>query len=173
MDALLEILKYTIPALIVFATIYFIMKNFLSNQLALQSLKYKQDKMSGMLPLRLQAYERLALFGERISIDNLSYRLSTQEMDAKSMSTAMMIAIQQEYEHNLSQQIYVSDKLWEIISLAKNQMQNVISKAESTLGSGASPAQLVGEVEKLMESSNVNPVTMIRKAIKKEMEIVL
>ena len=74
------------------------------------------------LPLRLQSYERLALFMERIKVSNLLLRFQSKDISAKQLVNTMMLAIQQEYEHNLVQQIYVSDKLWEIICLSKDEV---------------------------------------------------
>ena len=68
METFLEILKYSIPALIVFATVYTIMKKYMDNQYALESLKFRQGQNQDILPLKLQAYERLMLLCERISI---------------------------------------------------------------------------------------------------------
>lgn len=173
MESFIEILKYTLPALVVFVTVYSIMKSFMKNQLAIESLKFKQKNINELLPLKLQAYERLALFAERISVDNLSYRLSSAGMDAGTLSSAMVMGIQQEYEHNLSQQIYVSDKLWEIVTLAKNQNQEIIAQAADQVGENGTAAQLIGEISKLMQNAGVNPISHLRKAIKKEIEIVL
>ena len=173
METALEILKYILPALIVFATVYFLMKKFLDTQYHTQVLKFKQDQMKNTLPVKLQAYERMAMFCERISLDNLSYRLSSHNIDAKSMSNAMLIAIQQEYEHNMSQQVYISEKLWEIITMAKNQMQNIISTAADDPTIGNSPAALVQKAVEIQNSMGGSPVNTAKKAIKKEIEIIL
>ena len=151
METALEILKYILPALIVFATVYFLMKRFLDMQYSTEVLRFKQSQAKNTLPVKLQAYERLAMFCERISLDNLSYRLSGGSMDAKTMGNAMLVAIQQEYEHNMSQQVYVSEKLWEIITMAKNQMQNVVTTASADASIGNSPAALI---QKCMEIQN-------------------
>jgi len=171
-ETILEILKYILPALIVFLTVYFIMKKYLDQQYGLEVLKYKQQQGKDILPLKLQAYERLAVFCERISIDNLSYRLSGADMDHKALANAMLIAIQQEYEHNLSQQVYVSNKLWEIITIAKNQVQNIVSTAASHHGV-TSPAQLIDRAMEILVESGGNPLDTAKRAIKKEVDIIL
>lgn len=173
METALEILKYILPALIVFATVYFMMKRYLDMQYSTQVLKFKQDQAKNMLPVKLQAYERMAMFCERISLDNLSYRLSSQNSDAKSMGNAMMIAIQQEYEHNMSQQVYVSEKLWQIITLAKDQTQNIISTALNDASVGSSPAALVQKTMDLQKQMGGDPIQTAKRAIKKEIDIIL
>lgn len=173
MEAALEILKYILPALVVFATVYFLMKRFLDTQYSTQVLKFKQDQLKNTLPVKLQAYERMAMFCERISLDNLSYRLSGHNIDAKSMSNAMLIAIQQEFEHNMSQQVYISEKLWTIITMAKDQMQNIISTAAADPSIGNSPAALVQKAIDLQNEMGGNPIATAKKAIKKEIDIIL
>ena len=173
METFLEILKYTLPALIVFATVYFIMKRYLNMQYSTQILKFKQEQAKSTLPIKLKAYERMAMFCERISLDNLSYRLSSQNGDAKSLSTAMLIAIQQEFEHNMSQQVYISEKLWQIITLAKDHMQNIITMASADTSIGSSPAALIQKAAQLQQQMGGDPVDTAKRAIRKEIEVIL
>lgn len=173
METALEILKYILPALVVFATVYFLMKKYLDMQYHTQVLKFKQDQSKNTLPVKFQAYERMAMFCERISLNNLSYRLSSQKLDAHSMSNAMLIAIQQEYEHNMSQQVYISEKLWQIISLAKDQMQGVITAAASDPSVGTSTAALLQKANELINDMGGSPLNTAKRAIKKEIDILL
>ena len=96
MESFLEILKYSIPALIVFITVYFLFKNFLRQQYHLEQLKFRQNQSKDITPLKLQAYERLMMLCERISLDNLTYRLSHPDMGVAELRNALLIAIQQE-----------------------------------------------------------------------------
>ena len=84
-------------------------------------------------PFKMQAYERLALFCERISLGNLMLRVRNEKMSAADFRLAMMVAIQQEYEHNISQQVYVSEELWKIIMFAKNDTINIIDLVSKTI----------------------------------------
>jgi hypothetical protein len=122
MNVLLEILKTTMPALIVFATVYFMMQRWLDAQLRKQMMDNRQNNYQQAFPLKLQAFERLTLFCERISIPNLIFRLRTEKMTALELRNSMMLAIQQEYEHNISQQVYISSDLWKIIKMAKDNI---------------------------------------------------
>lgn len=168
MDAFLDILKYTIPALIVFATVFFLFRNFLNQQYNIEALKFRQSQNKDMLPLRLQAYERLMMFCERMSIDSLAYRLSAPETQVQDLKNAMLIAIQQEYEHNVSQQVYISDKLWEIIHLVKEQMQSVILESD-----GHSVAELIGNVKINIADNKVDPVAYAKSAIRNEAQLLM
>ncbi|GLR17211.1 hypothetical protein GCM10007940_18260 [Portibacter lacus] len=102
------------------------MKSYLKNRISLEAMKLQAGKKSETLPIRVQAYERLMLFCERINIEQLVYRLREPNMKVRDLQSVLMIAVQQEYEHNLSQQIYASSNLWKIIELAKNEVLNTI-----------------------------------------------
>jgi hypothetical protein len=168
MDALLDVLKYTIPALIVFVTVFYLFRNFLNQQYNIEALKFRQSQNKEILPLRLQAYERLMMFCERINIDNLAYRLNTAEMTVSDLRSAMLIAIQQEYEHNVSQQVYISDKLWDIIQLAKEQMQAVILESD-----GPTAAGLIADVRLKIVGNKVDPIIYAKAAIRNEAQLLM
>ena len=171
MQTALEILKYIIPALVVFATVYFLMKQYLDQQYKLSSLELRKDQYDKILPIKLQAYERLALFCERISPDNLAFRLASGSTDATGLSRAMLVGIQQEWEHNLSQQIYVSDQLWEIISLAKNDIQAVVGEAASLVPQGATPSDLLQKIQEIRANTSIDPLSTARKGLHEETQL--
>ncbi|MBK7812180.1 MAG: hypothetical protein IPO62_16370 [Saprospiraceae bacterium] len=130
MEVFFEVLKYTLPSTIVFLTVYFLLRQYFD----LEKLKFQTDRFSktqkDSLPIRLQAYERLSLFLERIRITNLIIRFPYQkDTNSKAWLHSLMLAIQQEYEHNMSMQVYVSEKLWEILSFARNESLNAILEA--------------------------------------------
>ncbi len=88
------------------------------------------------------------------------------------MGNAMLITIQQEYEHNMSQQVYISEKLWEIITMAKNQMQNLVSTAAADRSISTS-AELVQKALELQKNIGNSPINTAKRAIKKEIDIIL
>jgi hypothetical protein len=85
------------------------------------------------LPLRLQAYERMVLFMERISPTNLLIRIQPVSDDKWMYESLVIAQIEQEFEHNLTQQIYLTDDCWRLITTAKNatiQMIRMAAKQE-------------------------------------------
>jgi hypothetical protein len=143
MDTFLEILKTTIPALVVFFTVFYMMKQFVNSQYQLKLLEIKHSEGKTVLPLRLQAYERLSLLCERMTIPSLIMRLRTQESSAPALQYAMMLTVQQEFEHNLTQQVYVSENLWEILKLSKDDTLNTIAVVAASLPKDAGPDVLI------------------------------
>ncbi len=168
MEAILDILKYTIPALIVFLTVYYLFQGFLNQQYQMEVLKQRQNQSKDVLPIKLQAYERLMMMCERISIDNLTYRISHPDMGVQELKNTCLIAIQQEFEHNMSQQVYVSSHLWQIIQLAKDQMLFLISDTEAS-----TPAEWVSQIKNQLKTSGNEPTQYAKKAIREEAQLLI
>ncbi|HMQ05724.1 MAG TPA: hypothetical protein PKC30_00415 [Saprospiraceae bacterium] len=168
---LVEVLLYTVPALVVFATVYFLFKKYLENQWQLDHVRYRREEGKNLIPVRLQAYERLTLYFERIKPEALLMRLIQPEMTGKSLQNAMMIAIQKEFEHNLTQQIYISENLWKIASLAKDETLKIIGKIDT---SEDIPAHVFGnEIIALFQKIQLSPIDQALKAIRKETGLIL
>ncbi len=168
LDAIFEILKFTIPALIMFWAIQNLFKEFLQGQQQMRLMEIKQQQGSTTLPLRLQAYERLSLFCERISIPNLVMRLKTQDMQAGALRVALMMAIQQEFEHNLTQQVYISEQLWEIIKLSRTDTINVVTTVAEGIDPKVDANELVKALFAFLESREGSALLTAQAAIKKE-----
>lgn len=168
MDTLLVILQSTVPALVVFATVYYLFRGFMRHQWNMAQLDRQKENRDTIFPLKLQAYERLALFCERIRLDNLLYRINNPEMSGQELQQTLMIAIQQEYDHNLTQQIYVSDNLWQIITLCKNQYQALISEIQ-----GQTNAEWIQSAYGRLAELKSSPIDIARQAIKQEADVLL
>lgn len=142
MQALLELIKYTVPSLVVLATAYFVLKTFLSKDDEKQRLQMKIDVQKISLPVRMQAYERLVLLLERIEPAGLLVRTNMPGMTASQLQSALVQSIRSEYDHNLSQQLYVSVKAWEMVRNAREETIKRINTAAMKLPSDATSADL-------------------------------
>jgi hypothetical protein len=173
MEIFLEILKLTLPALIVFLTVYFVLKSYLDHQQQMKLLELKQDISKTTLPLKLQAYERLSLFCERIAIPSLILRLSTPGVNSQILRHSMLISIQKEFEHNITQQMYISEQLWKIVKLACDQTVDTINLIGSKVEPNSPSEVFVEHYYKFAENSNMEPLEKALAAIKQEAAILL
>lgn len=173
MTVFLEILKMTIPALVVFMTVYFLMKQYLNKEYQIKVLEYRQKHSSTTTPLKLQAYERLSLFCERISIPNLLLRLRSDKQNAGLLRLSMLIAIQQEFEHNITQQVYVSDNLWKIIKIARDDTVNIINGVAEKLEPKAPGEEYANFLLNYLDSQDFTSLDKALQAIKKEAGVLL
>ena len=142
-NIILEILKYTLPALIVFLTAYFLLTRYMNRDANLKAIELKMKRDKEIVMLRLQAYERLALFMERINFAPVITRVRTPDMLSSELQYAIVKNIREEFEHNLSQQIYVSSNAWNLIVQAKEEMMKTVNLIGSQLPSEASAGQLI------------------------------
>ncbi|MCG8326480.1 MAG: hypothetical protein MI974_02285 [Chitinophagales bacterium] len=164
----LELLKLTIPGLLVFLAAYFVLKTYMENQQKLSSLKIRESQLKTTLPLKLQAYERLSLFCERIAIPNLLLRIRAEEMSVAEFRIALMLAIQQEYEHNITQQVYVSQQLWEIIKMTRNESVEMVTMVAERLDAKNSGRELAAGLMHLLSQRESTAVETALVAIKRE-----
>ncbi len=118
---LLEILKYTLPAAVMLGITYLIVQKFLVTELQRKQLALLHESQNVTIPLRLQAYERLTLFTERIQTRQIMPRVYVTGMTIGELRQALVLTINAEWEHNLTQQIYVSRQVWETVKHMKEQ----------------------------------------------------
>ncbi len=128
-DKIIELLFSILPALIVGAVAYYFFKQHMENEDSRRRFLLQKDMQKEAFPLRLQAYERMALFLERIAPSKILIRINPTSSNKEDYENLLVATIQQEFEHNLSQQIYVSDECWNIVLAAKNATIQLIRKA--------------------------------------------
>ncbi len=125
----IDMLLFAIPSLITGLIAYYFFKEHTKNEDGRRRFLLKKDLQVNALPTRLQAYERLTLFLERISPSKLLIRISPSNLNKEDYESLLIQTIEHELEHNLTQQIYVSEKCWSIILAAKNATIQLIRKA--------------------------------------------
>jgi hypothetical protein len=157
MDIFLEIMKITIPALIVGCVAFFLIKNTYENELKKQVLDLKHNSKQIISPIRLQAYERLALLLERMKPDSVLLRNSGNNFTAVQYRTILLSAIRSEFEHNLSQQVYVSGALWDATKKAKEETAKIINLAAGKVGIDASGQDLATAILEIYVGINPTP----------------
>ena len=125
-DKILELAFYTLPAIITGGVAYYLFNSYFNDQQKTRRWLLQKDNQKQALPLRLQAYERLALFLERINPSKLLIRVAPLGDNKNDYQNLLIHHIEQEYDHNITQQIYVSDECWNMILSAKNTIiQNI------------------------------------------------
>ncbi len=131
MEFVLEILKLTLPSLFVIIMGYLVLNNFLKREEKMHWYRLKMENSKQALPVKLQAYERSILLLERISPNNLVMRVYKSGMSAREFHSELLKNIRQEFDHNLTQQIYLSPEAWEAIKRTKEEVTKMINIAAS------------------------------------------
>ncbi|REJ82410.1 MAG: hypothetical protein DWQ44_12565 [Bacteroidetes bacterium] len=157
MNGLSEVLLYFVPAFLVLVGMFMLVKRFLQNreletrkflekEYQLRILSERENRKKEAMPIRLQAYERLVLFLERISPNSILVRVHRGGMTAPQLQAELNVTIRSEFEHNLSQQIYVSAQAWEAVKEAKEETVRMINNAFSMVGTNASGIQMSSQI---------------------------
>lgn len=145
-DQLYQLLLALLPSIVVLLVTVYLIRQFLSSQGTQRQgdrmAELKKEDRRQALPLRLQAYERLALFMERIGPGYLVLRVHKANMTAGMLHDELTATIREEYEHNVTQQIYVSDKAWEKVKKAKEETIRLINLAYAQAGDGPTSTDL-------------------------------
>lgn len=126
---IIELFSFTIPALVTGFVAYFFFLNHTKSEEKKLKLSLLKESRNESLPVKLQAYERMTLFLERINPSKLLIRVSSINNDKNAYVISLINTIEQEFEHNLSQQIYISEKCWSIVITSKNATIQLIKSS--------------------------------------------
>ncbi|WP_422091753.1 hypothetical protein [Tenacibaculum ovolyticum] len=164
---IIESLAYILPALVTGGVAYFILGAFIKQDNNEKKFEALVNKKRESLPVKLQAYERLLLFCERINPTKLLLRVTPIGDDTKNYLQLLIANIEQEYEHNMVQQLYVSEDSWKAIIAAK---LTIISKLRKTAET-AETAKDLREMVLIDYSQSENPtqtsIAYLKQAVKK------
>ncbi len=178
----MEFAKYVIPSIILVLLVYLMMKeftrynlkhmDFLREEQELTRIKIQHEgnveNMKAVLKAKLQAYERMTLFLERINPPNLIPRVLAAGQSGPSLLKTLQMTIREEFEHNLSQQIYLSDYAWELSKAAKENILQTINQAGSSLGPKANAADLAQRILVSGFDKETDPVQKALAYLKKD-----
>ena len=167
-DLILDFGKILLPAALVLYAMYLTMKSIMAKEAVKANMDYKIENSKVVLPNRLQAFERMCLFLERLSPGNLVLRLNTSKLTAKELQQLMIAEIREEFNHNLSQQIYMSDKSWDMI---KNTVEDVIALINTNaekLDADAKSVELAKLIFNEIEKREIDPVSITLSEVKSE-----
>lgn len=152
MEEVLEFAKILVPAGLVLYAMYLTMKSFLNKELEKKMLEIRGKSIETVLPNRLQAYERMCLFLERISPNSLILRLNIGEFTAKEFQHILLNEIREEYNHNVSQQVYMSIEVWDLIKSAKEDLVTVVNESALKMNEGATSIDLSKQILETIHS---------------------
>jgi len=168
MEDILEIGKYIIPSLVVLLTVWLVLNQFFKNWE--DQRKHEKQVMSHKetLSLRLQAYERISLFLERISFDNMLVREAQSQSTVRNFQQQLVSSIRSEYEHNISQQIYLSEEAWKVVRMTKENTIKLINTASQSLNPESPAINLSKAILDFQMQATTSPSQVALEIIKAE-----
>lgn len=124
---MVEILKYCLPSLIVLLATWLVMYKLFKSEQQKREWELKRASQKEISPIRLRAYERLALMLERTQPEHLLVDLDVSQLTVPQLQQRLLQTIRLEFDHNMSQQIYVSEQVWDQIMSARAQMLSFVT----------------------------------------------
>jgi hypothetical protein len=167
-EIVIEMLKYIVPLVVVFAFIYFILNNYLEENFKLRSLDLKLQNQEAITPVRMQAYERVVVYLERISPSALIMRIHKTGMSSRLLHAEMIKSIRSEYDHNIAQQIYMSNASWELVKSAKEEMIKLINTSAHKVNENADGVELCKVLLDVTMNVEKLPTQIALEYVKKE-----
>lgn len=168
MNELLEILKYTIPSVTTAAAIYFVFDSFYKKEERKLLVEMKKENNKITLPSRLQAYERLTLLMERISPGTLVMRTTTVGLTSGQVHAELLKTLRTEFDHNVTQQVYVSRTAWEVVKNAKEETVKLVNYAASHVGTDAKGVDLAKTVLEMSMKLDTLPTQVACDVLREE-----
>ena len=168
MDVVIDILKYALPAIFLLILAYMMLSNFIENEEKRRRYFLKKETQKSALPTRMQAYERLTLFLERIHPDRLLVRVPAKKVTVRGYQQLLTYHIRQEFEHNLSQQIYVSDEAWQYVVNAKSSTVGIINSWAQDLDPDAPGVELSKHLLNKMMEQETHPIQNAIRVLRNE-----
>lgn len=170
MDALLDFIKILIPASVVLYAAFLMVRTFAQKEIELKKLEVRSRSIETILPNRLQAYERITLFLERIAPQNLLVRVNTGGMPAKEFHQILLSEIRNEYNHNVSQQVYMSESVWDLVKSAKEELIVTINDASSMMSMESTSIDLSKKIFEKAIEKDIDPIAHALTELKKEIQ---
>lgn len=131
MELVFDLLMILLPSVVVFFTAYLVIKTYLEEDRQKKALDLRSMNQKSVTPVRLQAYERLILLMERLSPNSLIMRVNKSGMTAADLRAGLLNEIRAEFDHNLSQQLYISKEAWNLVRNAKEETVKLINLSYS------------------------------------------
>jgi hypothetical protein len=167
---LLDIVKFTIAGVGVIYVAFYLLKPYLDKSEQVQLMELKKTITNQTLPLRFQAYERIVLFVERVNPANLLIRLSGSAGSAAELHSMVVAEIRSEFQHNITQQIYVSSRAWTLVKRVKDDTLSVVNNAIKALPENATALELSKTVLAHLSHLQDNPYDIALTIIREDME---
>lgn len=165
---LMEILKIFLPALLVLITAYLMINKLLNNEERRRNFELRKEGLSTITTIRLRAYERLTLVLERTTPSNLILSVAQPEMTNFELHTQLLSRIREEFSHNLSQQIYVSDESWNYIKNAQESLLKLVNTCAAQCNPTESAGILAERIIQIFASSEKTPTELALEKLKNE-----
>ena len=133
-ESILKGIGFAIPSLVTGLVAYFVMNGLRKQETQEKKLDLLSQKKKESLPIRLKAYERMLLFCERINPIKMLLRIKPIGNHSEAYLQLLLANIDQEFDHNMVQQLYISDECWKVVIASKNRNNQLTERNRKFIG---------------------------------------
>ncbi|WP_397299456.1 hypothetical protein [Pedobacter sp. UC225_61] len=149
---------------------YQFMKNDIKRFFDLKTSELNKESRAALLPLRLQAHERLIVFIERINPANLLVRLHQSGIELSALQSIILNEIKAEYQHNIAQQLYIDSTSWSVVRKLKDDTIAMVNNVVQGLPENSTGVDLSKKVLQHMSTIEENPYELTINILKKDIQ---
>lgn len=171
MEIFADLIKILLPAGVVLYAMYLTVRSFLNKELEKKLVDIKVKNNEIIMPIRLQAYERVCLLLERISPHQLVLRVNDPSYTVAEFQQMLLRAVREEFHHNISQQVYVSEQSWDLVKASVEDIVMIINASAQQLRPDARGIELAKVIMEQLMQRNEDPVTKALKSVKNEVRM--
>jgi len=166
-----DLIKILLPAGVVLYAMYLTVRSFLNKDLEKRLVDIKIKNNDIIMPIRLQAYERVCLLLERISPHQLVLRVNDPTYNVAEFQQMLLKAVREEFHHNISQQVYVSEQSWDLVKAAMEDIVMIINASAQQIRPDARGIELAKAIMEQLMQRNEDPVAKALKSVKAEVRM--
>lgn len=171
METFADLIKILLPAGLVLYAMYLTVRSFLNKEFEKRLVDIRIKNNETIMPIRLQAYERVCLLLERISPHQLVLRVNDPTYTVGEFQQMLLKAVREEFHHNISQQVYVSEQSWDLVKAAVEDIVMIINASAQQLRPDARGIELAKTIMEQLMQRNEDPVTKALKSVKSEVRM--
>jgi len=165
-----QIALIVVPAGAVMMTAVYFMRRETEREIRVVKLELKKERQKFFLPNRVDAYQRAILLMERIHPNSLVMRHNNPGLPAAALQVTLLESIREEYEHNLAQQMFISNDTWDMVRKSKDETMKIINLSGQQLGPTATGMELMTKIFEDVAEVGTLPTEIAVDALKKELQ---
>ncbi|CAM4331964.1 hypothetical protein SAMN06265348_11016 [Pedobacter westerhofensis] len=163
-----QVAVHAAGGIIMLTVSWFLLKNDILKYFLPQAAESGKEEGGRLLQLRLQAHERMIVFIERLNPSNLFLRLYEPGVPAVELQARILNEVRTEYQHNVSQQLYINAASWNVLRKLKDDTIAMVNNAVGTLPAEASGRDLSRTVLEHLAGIAENPYDLTIELIKQD-----
>lgn len=171
MEYIADLLKIVLPAGLVIYGMYLTTMSFLQKEREKMLVEIKTQNTQTILPIRLQAGERLCLLLERITPNNLVRRVNDPDYSSRDLYSQLLQEVREEFNHNLSQQVYFTDETWESVRRAVESVITMVNTAMQDMSNESRGIDLAKRIFQLSLEQKNDAIQLALKNVKDEIRL--